>query len=248
MCVGGVAMRALRLLAIMAMLVAIVGSSAFAEDKKPKRNRWENQIEKIELRIAAIYLDQTPMSGKDKGDRERAIAILLKERADLVKKNREIKEDPALRKAHRQREKDEKSSQKVADKIRISRNSVDLNGCTPSESYWVNPRIGTEYGLKPSSANSSMAVTIVNPLQYGNVVDITSSLHQELVKSLCSGGTIVITFAARNLGPSNEQIQLTARAQKDGRTVMSTFSFSLQTVYDSRYRQTEARTWRLDLQ
>lgn len=239
-------MRTLRLIAFVAMLVVISGGYTFAADKKPKKT----EIEKLEERIA--QLEKEPPSErlereKDEKDRRAAIEKLRNKRNTLILKDQRKGEDPELTRVRSKRVKNEKKAKDVEDKIRRSRNSIELSGCPLDDTIWVNPSVGTEYGLKPSSANSSFVVTIVNPRQNNYNVDIMSSLHGELIKTLCPGGELMITFAARNWGPQSDQVTLTARTEVSGKTLLGTFTFNLQNVTDSRYRTTDSRVWRLSL-
>ncbi len=210
-----------------------------ASAQAPAGETLEHRIERLKAEEVKRIENETP---RDRLIRLRAEEIMAEKARKEAEEKVKALDSSEMKQARKEVEKEEKEQKKAKERSFKAVNSVDLHGCDP-EAVWVNPALGNNWGLRPSSIYSMVMVTIVN--RYQQSTDVVSSLHGTLVKGLCSGGRVTITFAARSTTPSSMQIVLTAIGQSLGAgTQVDSRTISLwKSDYNS--RQIQSQLWEL---
>lgn len=203
--------------------------------------------ETLEMRIERLKAQKTEAQGneslRERQIRERAEEIKAERSAKDAEKERRENDSDEMRQARREAEKAEKKDKKAEDGARKALTSVDLLGCDPA-TVWISPDIGNRSGLKSSYLYSMSLVTVVNRRPVP--VSITSTLHGALIRNLCSGGSVTLTFAARPNTGGYEQIVMTAISQSAGSgTRTDSRNISVYPNRDLNSRQITSDLWEL---
>lgn len=233
-------------IAILAMFVVvfcgIASAGQKAEDKKSKA------VQKLEERIEKLSVEPEGETEKETTVREKAIELLKKELDKQIELEKRRGEDPTVRKSREAFEKAEKSSKRMDDKMRKARNSISLTGCPLDDTIKVNPSLGTDWGWRRTSSNSSIELTIVNPLEKGLTVRLKGAgLNNYIIDGLCPGGEAQIVIASRSLGPQSMDVVITATATDGDFTYTDEYKNSITRVDRAEYRTEKVETWILRL-
>ncbi len=234
-------------IAILAVFVVTFGGGYVSAEQKKAEDKKSKAVTNLEQRIEKLSVEPEGETEKEATVREKAVELLKKELDKRIELESRKGEDPAMREARKAVEKGEKSSKGADEKIRRSRNSIELTGCPLDDSIKVNPSLGTEWGWKKSSMNSSVSLTIVNPLERGLTVDIEGGGLPWLVRGLCPGGKIQLTIASRSWGPRRMDVVIVASATEDEKTVIDEYRSSITRVDEADRRKEKRDTWVLKL-
>lgn len=223
-----------------AILAIIMSFSCLAQSQAEEvlDKKLENRAASVMQKVSADDPNLTP--------REREIKILARQielqeeikRLESQKRKIETQSEKRARKEIERREKTENKLQKRAEST-IS--NAQISGCAP-DSVWVSPR---------ATMNSLLRVmSVVRVTNSGTLpVDIESPLYGGiLVRGLCSGGSITLSFVLRWEEPDQLQIPLTAISRPtDGGVATDQFQTYLNR-YDIQYNRVRAQTWMVRVQ
>ena len=177
--------------------------------------------------------------------RARAAVIETTKAQEKAQKELEKLDTPAMRQARKEIEKAKKNEAKAAKKVSESLASINLSGCDP-ESIGLNSRVGTAYGLKKTDGNSSTAITFIN--KGPTPINLDSTYHGNLFKSLCSGGQLTITFEPSGANQNqNFTLTVTGRSLGSG-TLTDHRSYNLYRTYNYNDIRTQSESWEIQLQ
>ena len=190
-----------------------------------------------------------PPTGASIEDRVKREAERIRLEKEIREKQEALKklDTPEMREARRKIEKEEKTTEKRVKQEIESRASLDIKGCDPNTLY-VNPSLGTTYGLRNTLNHSMVRLTIFNKGQ--QPISVRSTLHNTLIENLCPGGSLTLTFAVNVFSPTNAptQFELTAYSSSTGAgTLTETKQVSIYKEYDWNSRRIEGQTWEVRL-
>ena len=221
---------------IIAVLV-MLGGACVASAQTPET--LEQRIERLKAEDQKKLEEESP--------RERRIRALAEE-LKIVKAEKEAEEarkksdSSEMKEARKMFEKAERKEMEAKERTSRALTSVDLHGCDYT-TVRVNPTIGNNWGLRPSSIYSMVFVTIVN--RRLTPVQISSTMHGTLVGNLCAGGRVTIPFASRSTTANYTQVLLTAVGQSAGPTQVESKSINLYGNRDYNSRQVMSELWEL---
>ncbi len=174
-----------------------------------------------------------------------ALKIELKAKQAELENEKKKSDTLAMKEAREKLEDKKESTEKLEKRVSKANNFVDLRGCEPSDTFWVNPSVGNDWGLRETAINSMVLMTIVN--RGREPVEIVSSLHKTLVKGLCPGGTITLVFSGRSRDPLNMNFVVTATARPEPTIVQTDSRYLSIPGGDYNSRQIMSQLWEVSL-
>jgi hypothetical protein len=180
---------------------------------------------------------------------ERAREIERREAEEKVLKELAEQDTPAMRKARKEIERENKEEQKFQKRAARAQLNANVQNCTRGTVH-IDQKVGNDWGLKRSSLYQNVTVIIVNNSE--QPIDVSSTRHSgTLVGNLCSGGSATLTFSARPNDAMMVQMFLTATSTSVTDRKTDTFQVTLQgpqpygNFYN--YRQDSAMPWNVNL-
>ena len=173
--------------------------------------------------------------------REREIKIrareieLQKELKKLNEKKRKM-ETPSERQARKEIERQERNHSRLENDELRSENNAEISGC-PDGTVWISKRA--------TQRSNWRVMTMVRITNTGTLpVDIESPLYGGvLVRDLCSGGSVTVSFALGWSDPDQLQIPLTAISRpQDGGLATADF-YTYVSKFDIQSNRVRTQTW-----